>query len=147
MASLTQIQIPPSKPTPPPKDWQGIVAGFSQNDQYLRVLVQYLQQWGVNLYRYLIPPQIPVATVTQANSPYAPLASIGSIAVPASATDDVTINLPTASGSGRILIIYNNGTHNVVINGTINGSASETLSSQYSVLRLQDTSVGLWNLW
>lgn len=148
---LQQVQYPPSKPTAPPKDWKGIVAGFQQNDTYLRVLIQYLQQSGLNLQQYLVPPQIPVAQITQAQSPYSPDPTIGSVAVTASATMNVTVNLPAASGSGRILIVYNNGTHNVVINAngsdTINGSSSETLSSQYSVLRLQDTETGLWNLW
>lgn len=48
-----------------------------------------------------------------------------------------TITLPPASGLvGKVFIIKNTGTETITINGTIDGSAYKTLTTQYEVLRV-----------
>lgn len=152
MPQLQRPQIPPSKPTPAPKDWKGIQDGFKQNDEYVRLLVQYFQKSGLNLYNFLVPAQFQPAVIDQSQSPYTPPVGVTCVTLAVGATNDVTVNLPASSGGGRILIFKNNNaTHNMVINcvgsDTIDGVASETLSSQYAILRLYDGVVGQWAIW
>lgn len=92
-----------------------------------------------------------VVTKVFADSPYTVLASDYTIVCNA-VGGEITINLPSASGSGRILNIskIDASANNVVIDGAstdkIDADETKTLSSQWSNLQIQDISANQWKI-
>jgi hypothetical protein len=113
-----------------------------------------MQNYLYRVYQNIVPLQFALASVPQTNSPYAVQSTDVFIGAAASAGAATVVNLPAATGSGRVLIILktDSNAHNITItpNGadTINGSNSSiNLASQYDILRIADWMSGAWLKW
>jgi hypothetical protein len=92
-----------------------------------------------------------VVSIDDSDSPYSILASDYTIRADAT-SGAVTVNLPAATGSGRIIRIKKlDASANVVTLAaaaaeTIDGAASASLTAQYSTLSVQDVAAGVWDI-
>jgi hypothetical protein len=92
-----------------------------------------------------------VLSIDDTDSPYTVVA--GDYTIRADATSgSITINLPAATGSGRILRIKRlDGSANTISvaaagGETIDGAATSGLTDQYSTLSVQDVAAGVWDI-
>lgn len=154
MPTLGKPQLPPPEPLIPPKGWTDVKTNFEKTQRHNRSITRYLQTYLYNTFSQIIPATYIVNTVAHSQSPY----SIGQVAAffaaSAGASADTILNLPQATGSGRVIVVYkvDANAHNIAItpkgSDTINGSNSAlNLGSQYDVRRLIDYGSGTWALW
>lgn len=99
---------------------------------------------------------IGVTVITNAQSPYAPSVTDCFIDASAAAGADTVINLPAATGSGRVFIIKkaDANAHNIVINPNgadtidgVNSAANSTISLQFAALNFVDVAAAKWDIW
>ena len=154
MALLTKPQIQPTIGNAPSvKNWADMQKGFGGIYQLLRGLALYLQTYLTKVYNAVVPTQFVVVTVAHSLSPYSVGGTESFIAASAGASADTTIDLPSATGSGRFMIVSKEDAHahNVIIAAAagdlINGAATYDLTSQYQIARLEDLAANVWRLW
>jgi hypothetical protein len=86
-------------------------------------------------------------------TPYAVTATDVAIGGSASAGADQIINLPAATGSGRVLVFSKRDANafNIVITANggdlINAAGTATITVQYDTIRLYDNTAGVWATW
>lgn len=150
---LFQSQIPTPPTVQQGNSWKSVWDAFNANSSYLRSLVLYLQTYLGRVRAAITPLQFLPISIANAQSPYAVQASDVLILASAGTAAITEIDLPSATGSGRALVVAKIDAHvenvNVVAAGsdTINGSASASLTAQYNVLRVVDATAGLWIEW
>lgn len=129
--------------------WKGIATLSQQNQN----LVQYLQNWLTNFFKWSVPFKYAVVLVPAAQSPYQALLPPNSSEVAFIAMESGELDLPGATGSGRVIIVKKtDATPNPVAvtpNGTdtIDGGGVAAVVNQYDALRLIDAALGQWFIW
>ena len=124
----------------------------SQSRNVLASLVVYLQGYLNGVYHAIVPFQLAPVAVANAQSPYAAQPTDEFIGASAGASAATTIDLPPATGSGRVIVVkkMDANAHNVVVaaNGAdlIDGAGTVALTAQYQATRLLDYAVGIWSI-
>jgi hypothetical protein len=124
--------------------WNGIATLSKQNQN----LVQYLQNYLTNLFKWIVPAKYIVTIVDGGSLPYTVNATDAFVAGPAG-----TYTLPPASGSGRVIIVKNVDTTGGVVmvvpqgTDTIDGGGETDITLANNAIRLIDGAPGQWMIW
>lgn len=90
-------------------------------------------------------------TVDNGDSPYTLLSEVGYLRCDAT-SGNITVNLPAATGKGRLVTIkkIDSSTNTVTIDGsgteTIDGATTYVLSTQYQSIQIIDAASGIWEI-
>lgn len=124
--------------------WKGIATLSKQNQN----LVQYLQNYLTQLFKWLVPTKLAVNIVSAGSLPYTVNAQDTFVAGPAG-----TYTLPSASGSGRVIIGKNLDTAGGIMQwfpqgtDTIDGGAEIDITIADDAVRFIDGATGAWYIW
>jgi hypothetical protein len=148
--TLNKAQVP----TPPAviqgKDWRSVWNSLTANNTYLQSLVRYLQTYLNSIQSTVIPLQYLPGIISNTQSPYNVSATDVFLGVAAGAASATIVNLPFATGSGRVLTIKKTDPNafsvvpTAALGDTIDDLSSFSISVQYQSINVIDAVVGKW---